>query len=53
MTRTLDDNVPISINAPTNNLLAIPGREIRAMSEHYKLRIELPQMRACVTEEVT
>ena len=34
---TLEDNVPISINAPTKSLLAIPGRAVRAMPEPLEL----------------
>ena len=45
MTGTLDDNVPISINAPTNNLLAMPGRDVRAMPEPLELPELLDAMR--------
>ena len=45
MTGTLDDNVPISINAPTNSLLAIPGRDVRAMPEPLELPELLEAMR--------
>ena len=44
-TGTLVDNVPISINAPTKSLLAIPGRADRAVPEPLELLELLEAMR--------